>query len=369
MVFQFTITIGLVIGVVVVERQIDFIKNEDPGFDRELVVNYWASPNMNRNIDIVKAELESNPNIISAATSSRIPTGRLGDALGAKIFQQEAGEVVNFRLPFIRVDTDFLDVYNIGLLAGNGFSEVPPDSIQKFILNETAVKKLGWSTPQEAVGQRIEYGWYTGFVEGVVEDFHFESMHAAIQPMLLMNDARSKRQMSVKILPTNIPETMDYLEDQFKKYNPERTFNVSFVDDLYNNQYRGEQKLSDISKTFSMMAILIASLGLLGLVSYTMEQRAKEISVRKVLGASVNSILMLVNKGYVGILLISFVIAAPIAYYLLSGWLDSFAYHINIGVGLIGFSGMLAATIAVVTICTQALRVAMANPIQYLRNE
>lgn len=368
-VFQFTITIGLVIGVVVVERQIDFIKNEDPGFDRELVVNYWASPIMNRSMEVVKAELEANPNIVSAATSSRIPTGRLGDALNTKTFVKDREETVNFRLPFIRIDEDFLDVYNIDVLAGSGFSEALPDSVQKFLLNETAVKRLGFSTPQEAVGQRIEYGWYTGFVEGVVEDFHFESMHAAIQPMILMNDSRNKRQMSVKILSANIPSTMSFLENQFKKYNPERTFNASFVDDLYDNQYKGEQKLSDISKTFSVMAILIASLGLLGLVSYTMEQRAKEICVRKVLGASVNSILVLVNKRYAGILLISFIIATPIAYYLLSGWLDSFAYHISIGAGLIAFSGLLAGLIAVVTICTQAMRVAMSNPIQHLRNE
>lgn len=368
-VFQFTITIGLVIGVVVVERQIDFIKNEDPGFDRELVVNYWASPAMNRSIDVAKAELEVNPNIVSAAISSRIPTGRLGDALGTKTFLQDREQVVSFRLPFIRIDKDFLGVYNIDVLAGNGFSEALPDSVQKFLLNETAVKKLGFNSAQEAVGQRIEYGWYTGFVEGVVEDFHFESMHMAIQPMILMNDSRSKRQMSVKILPTNVPTTMDFLEEHFKKYNPERTFNARFVDDLYNNQYKGEQKLSDISKTFSVMAILIASLGLLGLVSYTMEQRAKEISVRKVLGASVNSILVLVNRGYIGILLVSFVIATPIAYYFLSDWLDSFAYHINIGAGLIAFAGLLAGFIAVTTICAQALRVAMSNPIQHLRSE
>ncbi len=368
-VFQFTITIGLVIGVVVVERQIDFIKNEDPGFDRELVVNYWASPSMNRSMEIVKSELETNPNIVSAAISSRIPTGRLGDALGTKTFLQDREQVVSFRLPFIRIDKDFLDVYNIDVLAGNGFSEALPDSVQKFLLNETAVKRLGFNSPEEAVGQRIEYGWYTGFVDGVVEDFHFESMHMAIQPMILMNDSRSKRQMSVKVLPTNIPATMDFLEENFKKYNPERTFNARFVDDLYNNQYQGEQKLSEISKTFSVMAILIASLGLLGLVSYAMEQRAKEISVRKVLGASVNSILVLVNRGYVGILLVSFAIATPIAYYLLSGWLDSFAYHINIGVGLIAFAGLSAGFIAVITICAQALRVAMSNPIQHLRNE
>ena len=368
-VFQFAITIGLIIGVVVVERQIDFIHTKDSGFERELIVNYWASPSMNERLDLVKNELKGNPNIIAVTTSSRIPTSRLGDAMGTRTFNEGTGEVVSFRLPFIRIDEDFLDVYNIELIAGKGFTEQLSDSTQRFLLNETAAKQLGWATPEEAIGQRVEYGRYNGFVHGVVKDFHFESMHSAIQPMIMMNDARSKRQMSVKIADSNIPATIGFMENQFKKYNPDRDFDSSFLDQLFDRQYRGEQKLSEISKIFSLIAILIACMGLFGLVSYAMEQRAKEISVRKVLGASVKSILLMVNKGYAGIMLIAFIIAIPIAFYFLNDWLKSFAYHIEIGIGLIAFSGFLALSIAVITICTQALKTALSNPIHALRNE
>ena len=368
-VFQFAITIALIMGVITVEKQIDFIHTKDPGFNREHLVNYWASPNINAQLDLVKNELLSNPNIIAATTSTRIPTSRLGDALSTKTFNEGAGEVANFRLPFIRIDEDFLEVYDIDLITGSGFVEPLSDSTQRFLLNRTAVEKLGWSSPEEAVGQRIEYGWYDGFVLGVVEDFHFESMHSAIQPMIMMNDARSKRQMTVRISGNNIPVTISFIEEQFKRYNPDRNFNPVFVDQLFDNQYKGEQKLSEISKVFSLIAIAIASMGLLGLVSYSMERRAKEISVRKVLGASVNNILIMVNKGYALTMLIAFLIAVPVSYYFLNDWLNSFAYHIDLGVGLFITSGLVAATLAIVTICSQSLKFAMSNPVKWLRNE
>jgi len=368
-VFQFIITIALIIGVVVVERQINFIHTKDPGFNREHLVNYWASPSMNDQLEIVKTELLANPNIKSAATSTRIPTSRLGDALSAKTFQESSGQVVDFRLPFIRVDQDFLEVYDIPLIAGKGFTEMLSDSTQRFLLNRTAAEKLGWSSPEEAIGERIEYGWYDGFVTGVVEDFHFESMHSTIQPMIMMNDRRGKRQMTVKINGSNIPATIKFMEEQFKRYNPDRNFNPVFVDQLFDNQYRGEQKLSEISRIFSLIAIAIACMGLLGLVSYAMEQRAKEISVRKVLGASAQNILIMINKGYAITLLIAFVIAVPISFYFLNQWLNSFAYHIDLSLGLFMLSGILTAGLAVITISSQSLKFAFGNPIKWLRNE
>ena len=368
-VFQFSITTALILGVVVVERQLHFIHTKDPGFDRELLVNYWASPAMNERLELAKNELLANPNIVQVSASSRIPTSRLGDALGTKTFKQETGEVVDFRLPFIRVDKDFLDVYDIDLVAGQGFTGPLADSTQRFLINEMAVKRLGWQNPEEAIGQRIEYGWYDGFVMGVVSDFHFESMHSAIQPMIMMNDNRGKRQLTVKISGTDIQDTFDFMEGHFKRYNPDRNFNPTFVDEMFDSQYKGEQKLSQISKTFSLIAVAIACMGLLGLVSYSMEQRAKEMSVRKVLGASVRSMLFMINKEYAGIMAVAFVIAIPLALYFLNDWLGSFAYHIDIGVGLVLVASILALVIALFTICIQVLRTATTNPVNVLRNE
>ena len=369
-VFQFAITIALIFGVTVVDRQLHFIRTQDPGFDRELVVKFWASPSINRNLELFKSELSSNPNVKGASASSRIPTGRLGDALDATLFIAGKEKVLDFRFPFLVVDQDYLDVYNIEVVAGEGFSRAaPPDSLQSFIVNETAIERLGYDSPEEALGQKMDYGWYSGFITGVVNDFHFESLHSAIQPIVLINGRQNKRSMSVKIAGNDITATMDFLEAQFKTYNPDRTFYPYFLDDLYNEQYEGEQRLSEISKVFSIIAIAIACLGLLGLVGFSMEQRSKEISVRKVLGASMTNILLLVNRGYVLIILTAFILATPVAYYFLEEWLATFEYHIRINVSLVLFSGLLAAAIAFITICSQALKVALANPVKFLRNE
>jgi len=369
-VFQFAITMALIIGVTVVDRQIHFIRTQDPGFDRELVVNFWASPSINNSLEVFKSELRTNPNIVQASASSRIPTGRLGDALDATLFNEGSKEVIDFRFPFLVIDNNYLEVYDIAVVAGEAIDQsAPSDSTQSFLINETAAKLLGWASPEEAIGQKMDYGWYSGFITGVVGDFNFESLHSAIQPMILINGQQNKRSMSVKIAGEDIPGTLKFLEARFKAYNPDRTFNPSFVDDLFNAQYEGEQRLSEISKTFSIIAILIACLGLLGLVGFSMEQRSKEISVRKVLGATLASILLMVNRSYALIILGAFVIAVPVAYYFLSDWLTTFEYHISIGVGLILFSGLTASLIAFVTICSQAIKVATANPVKFLRNE
>ncbi len=175
--------------------------------------------------------------------------------------------------------------------------------------------------------------------------------------------------MTVKINGSNIPATIKFMEEQFKRYKPDRNFNPVFVDQLFDNQYRGEQKLSEISRIFSLIAIAIACMGLLGLVSYAMEQRAKEISVRKVLGASAQNILIMINKGYAITLLIAFLIAVPISFYFLNEWLNSFAYHIDLSVGLFMLSGILTAGLAIITISSQSLKFALGNPIKWLRNE
>ncbi|OEK03841.1 hypothetical protein BFP97_12000 [Roseivirga sp. 4D4] len=369
-VFQFTITISLVMGVIVVDRQLSFIRNQDPGFDRELVVTFSANGEMNEQTEVFKSKLATNPNILETTFSTRVPTGRLADSMDASFLDDDTSSDVDFRLPFIRADHDFLNLYNISIVAGGNLqSMVPSDSNQVFIINETAVKQLGWASPEEAIDKRLQYGSLRGFVKGVVEDFHFESFHSPIQPIIFFNTSRNKRIASVKIAGNNIPETMSFLEENFKTYNPDRNFDGSFLDDDFNRQYQAEDQLSEISKAFSLLAIFIACIGLLGLVSFTLEQKAKEISVRKVLGASVSGILLMVNRSYALIIFVAFCISVPISIYALQHWLGSFAYHIEIGIGIISAAGFITITLAIITICSQALRFATANPIKWLRNE
>ncbi|OEK07217.1 hypothetical protein BFP71_02015 [Roseivirga misakiensis] len=369
-IFQFVITISLVIGVIVVDRQLSFIRNQYPGFERKQVITFSGNAAMNNQSDIFKTRLLNNPKIQQSAMSTRVPTGRLADSMDATLLDGELETNVDFRLPFIRADRDFLKLYEIDLITGENLPDkIPANDNQSFILNETAVMKLGWTNPEEAIGKRMRYGFLTGFIKGVVKDFHFESLHSSIQPMIFYNTTRAKRIVSVKISPTDMPETLTYLEDIFKEYSPDRSFDASFLDDDFNRQYEDEKQLSDISKIFSVLAIFIACIGLLGLVSFTLEQKAKEISVRKVLGASVTGILLLVNRSYAVLILIAFAIAVPLSIYALDGWLSSFAYHISIGVGIISVAGIMTATLAVITICSQAIRFATANPVKWLRNE
>ncbi len=369
-VFQFVITISLILGVIVVDRQLNFIRNQDPGFERDRVVTFSASPAITEQSEIFKARLAKNPNVIKTALSTRVPTGRLADSMDAVTMDNDTRTNVDFRLPFIRVDHDYFDLYDIELLAGDPLQAmVLPDSTQDFIINESAVKRLGWSSPEEALDKRMGYGFLSGFIKGVVKDFHFESLHSPIQPMIFYNTPRNKYVVSVKISGNSIPETLRFLEEVYTEYNPDRTFDASFLDDDFNRQYEGEEQLSEISKIFSFLAIFIACIGLLGLVSFTLEQKAKEISIRKVLGASVSGILLMINRGYALIILIAFCIAVPVSIYALQEWLGSFAYHINIGIGIITVAGFITITLAVVTICSQAIRFATANPVKWLRNE
>lgn len=187
--------------------------------------------------------------------------------------------------------------------------------------------------------------------------------------MILIQSDRYLRSMSVKIAATQIASTMQFLESQFKKYSPQRDFNASFVDDLFNEQYAAEEGLAEISKIFAIIAILIACLGLLGLVTFSLQQRAKEISIRKVLGASVINILFMVSKKYLTHILISFVMAVPIAYYFMHDWLNTFEYRISIGLDLFLLAGIFAALLALGTIWVQALKFALSSPTKWLSRE
>lgn len=369
-VFQFILTTCLIVGVIVVDKQLNFIRDKDPGFDKEMVVTFSANSNMNEQREIVKNKLLSNPKVLKASFSTRVPTGRLADSQDAAFLDPDGVKDITFRLPYIRIDDDFLDLYGIELLTGKEFqTTIPADSNQSFLINETAVKKLGFSSPEEALDRRLQYGSMRGFITGVVKDFHFESFHSPIEPMIFYNSPEMQWTVSVKIAKENTSGTLSFLEDSYKVYNPDRSFDSSFLIDSFDRQYEPENQMSRVSKVFSTLAIFIACIGLMGLVSYTLELRAKEISVRKVLGATILSILLMINKSYSKTILIAFFAALPLSVYALQNWLDSFAYHIDIGAGIITLAGLVTFAIAVITICSQAMRFAKSNPVKWLRSE
>jgi putative ABC transport system permease protein len=237
----------------------------------------------------------------------------------------------------------------------------------QFMLNESAVKALGW-TPQEAVGKKVSKG-REGVVKAVVKDFHFRSFHEEIKPLAIFLDRRMVGSLFVKVGDNNLQNTLGALEKTWKQRVPHRPFEYSFLDEEYNSLYKTEQRTASVFTTFSTLAILLACLGLFALTAFVMVQRTKEIGIRKVFGATVTDILTMVSKDFLKLILISMVIAIPIALYAINLWLKDFAYRVSIQWWIFPLAGLIAVLIAFITISYQAIKAAVANPVKSLRTE
>jgi putative ABC transport system permease protein len=284
-------------------------------------------------------------------------------------------EPLNFRIANVRVDHSFIDTYGIQMAAGRNFStEFPTDSTEAFLLNETAVTKIGWASPEAAIGQPFQYGNRKGRIIGVVKDFNYESLHQPITPIILLIAPQSFNSISVKIRaaqPADMAATLEFLKQKWQEYRPNFPFQYSFIDERYEQLYQSEHRLGQIFGTFSLLAVFIACLGLFGLASYTAEQRTKEIGVRKVLGASLGNIVLLLSKEFARLVAVATLVSWPIAYYAMSRWLQEFAYRININHQSLTFllAALLAFAIALITVSFQSIKAAMTNPVEALRYE
>ena len=274
-------------------------------------------------------------------------------------------------LQFVTVDFDFVSTLGIPLLAGREFTlEHPGDSTQAYLLNETAAINLGWKNPKEAVGQQITYNNRPGEVVGVMKDFHFESLHENILPLIFFPDfGGGYSSISVKLKGDNLPQSLAGLESAWKKVAPDLPFSYNFLDASYNRLYAAELSQGRLFTVFALLAILVACLGLFGLAAFTTQQRVKEIGIRKVLGASVSGITALLAKDFIKLVLIAIVVASPLAWYLMKQWLQDFAYRIEIQWWMFVLAGALAVGIAFLTISFQSIKAALANPVKSLRSE
>jgi putative ABC transport system permease protein len=290
------------------------------------------------------------------------------DSSGARVISGTIEAPVNFRIANVRVSYDFIPTFEIEMAAGRNFSrDFPTDPQEAFVLNEAAITKLGW-TAEEAVGRAFKYGRRDGRIIGVVKDFHFESLHQEIAPIVFYLEPEF-RLVSLRIRPESIPETMAFLKEKWNELRPNYPFDYFFVDERFDGLYRSEEKLGQVFGVFSILAIFIASLGLFGLASFTAERRIKEIGIRKVLGAPVGSIVFLLSKDFTKWVLAANVIAWPVAYYAMFRWLQSFAYRTSLEVELFLIAGALAFGIALVTISFQTLKAALGDPARALRYE
>lgn len=368
-VMQFAVSIALIVCMSIVYEQLDYVRNKRLGFDEERIVMIRGTDEMIRRHDAIRDRLMAHPVVVNVAASKRVPSGRLLDSSGSRIFREGTAESVEFRIAFIPVAFDFFSTYRMEIAAGRDFSrEFPSDSTHAFILNETAVRGIGW-TPEEAVNQEFGYGNRRGTIIGVVKDFHFESMHQPISPIVFFIRESNINTFSIRLAPRDIPGALAFLEGVWREYMPKYPFEYAFIDERFDRQYRAEEKLGRLFGYFSVLAVVIACLGLFGLASYTAERRRKEIGVRKVLGASVSSIVRLLAFEFGRLVLIANIIAWPVAYFAMERWLRDFAYRTDIGLTSFVAAAAAALVIALATVSFQAVKAAVADPVDAIKFE
>ena len=367
-IFQFAASIVLVISTIIIYSQIEYIRNKKLGFNREQIVALPVKDReLRQNHEPLKNELLQNPSILGCTASTWLPNNIRTNVGDTTWDGMEEGTELQVYL--LEADHDFIDVFGVELVEGRNFSREFPTDNQAYIINETARKIFGW---EKALGKRFgfrreEVG--TGQVIGVVKDFHFLSLHQEMQPLTIHLTENWMSYLSVKISTENIPRTIGFLKESWQKFSPNHPFDYFFLDGDFEKMYRSEMRLGKIFASFTALAIFIACLGLFGLASFTSEQRTKEIGVRKVLGASVSNIVILLSKEFSKWIFVASLIAWPVAYYAMSRWLQSFAYRISVGIWIFLLATILALLVAMATVSFKAIKAALANPVEALRYE
>jgi len=369
---QFSISIILIITTAVVFQQLHYMQQKSLGFDREHLVILNYNNAVSSHFESFRSELMSDAGCRDVTRSSRIPTGRLLDNMGASTLSGDSLQPTTMDIKYVAIDEHFIPTFGMKMAAGRNFSKEYSTDTANFIINEMTVKALGWPSAQAAVGKDFKYGRTRGHIIGVVRDFHFESMHQPIVPMILLMLPTSisyYNNISVKIAGNNIPSTIAHLDAVWKKYLPEVPFQSSFLDENFDALYKSEQKQGSIFTVFAFIAIFIACLGLFGLSAFSITQRIKEIGIRKVLGATTGSIVGLLSKDFLKLVAVAAIIAFPVAWYAMHNWLQDFAYRISMPWWIFVLAGIIAAAVALATISFQAIKAALSNPVKSLRTE
>jgi ABC-type antimicrobial peptide transport system permease subunit len=365
---QFALSIILIIGAMVIYRQLTFMQNKDLGFDKSQLISVRMNNELQQKAALLKHDLQLQSGIEVVTVSSNNLIDVNNSTYDIDWEGQKADD--NFLMSMMNVDHNFISATRMQLIAGKNFRPaITSDTSTNFLVNETAVRRMGW-TPEQALGKRFRLWNYNGMIIGVVKDFHFHPLMQTIDPILFYYAPReSYSWLWVKTKPSRTAEAIAALGRLYKKYEPRTAMQYEFVDEGLANQYRNEQKTGRIVLYFSILAIVVSCLGLFGLSTYTIGQRIKEIGIRKVLGASAGSIIALLSRDFLKLVLIAILIASPIAWYATHLWLEDFAYKINVGwwVFLVSASTVIIAALA--TISFQSMRAALLNPVKNLRTE
>jgi len=369
-ILQFTISMVMLISTWVVYDQLNFMKNKDLGYskDQVLVINMPPINRDGRNeIKFLKTEFLKNPKVLSASSSWYTPNSN-GQSFNLMEIEGKTG-FVNLGVEVYGVDPHYLQTLGIQLSKGRNFTELDRvDSLRRMIVNEALIKKMVWA---DALGKKIRFAGDTANlaeVVGVFKDFHQKSLYNPIEPLILMY-RENNGSVQAKISPNDIPSTLAHLEKSYKKVFPQHSFQYNFLDQDFQSQFAADQKRGTIFTAFSSLTVLIACLGLLGLVAFTTEQRRKEISVRKVMGAETGHIVTLISKGFISLVGLSCLIAFPIAWYFMNQWLESFPYKTDISPVTFLLSAGLVLLITLLTVSFHTVKAALMNPVKSLKSE
>jgi putative ABC transport system permease protein len=370
-VVQFAISVMLIIGTLTMYKQFNFMKKQYLGFDKEqkLILPLRGGIDIQENFTSVKNVFSKHPSITGVTVSSSIP-GRGVSNFGINLVGEEDDRSQSmFHMYF---DDDFIPDYEIEIVAGRAFQkEMKTDFMGAFLINEAAVKAFGWSSPEDALGKRL----FTGFggrenpIIGVTKNFHYRGLQSEVEPLVMEFLPWTFRYITFSIDITDLNETLAFVKSQWKALWPNHPFEHFFLDTDFDSQYRADEQIGNVFGIFTFLGLFIACLGLLGLASFTAESRTKEIGIRKVLGASVGGIVLMLSKQFTKWVLLANSIAWPVAYYFMDRWLKNFAYRINIDIGMFVLSGILVLLIALMTIGFQSVKAATANPVDSLRYE
>ena len=373
-IFQFMISVFLIISTIIIKNQLHFIQNKELGYHKDQVLVLPMDSKVNEKLQTFKSVFKSNAEVLDVSGAYETPVFINGGysmwGEGMLLGKQKS-------VAALPVDENFAKTVGLKIIAGTNFSEADIKRITNtdekknyfyFIINESAVKSMGW-TVENAVGKKMDLGESRrGEVKAVIKDFHFASLHQKIEPLVIFPDV-SFNTLMVRLSGKDVPQTLALLSKQWKEIAPQLPFEYEFMDDEFNRLYTSETRIGTAFGVFAFLAIFLACLGLFGLATFTILQRTKEIGIRKVLGASVQQIVGLLSKDFLKLVILSILIASPIAYYFMDKWLQDFAYRVDISWWIFALAGIVAIVIALLTVSYQAIRAALANPVKSLRTE
>jgi putative ABC transport system permease protein len=375
-VVQFSLSALLIICTMIVYRQTNYLNDKDLGFNKEQILFFQIRDSVENSLETFKSELKRSPNILSITAGYGLPGDQFA---GDGVIVPGNSSDKEFSANVFIGDHDYSKTLGLRIIAGRDFSkEMSTDVDEAFLINETAVREFGFGTSEKAIGRRLNWNkWITdslnpvkrGKVIGVVQDFHYKSLHEKVTASVIQMYPGVNFKIAVKLKTTDINNTIAFINSVWNRFSPGYPLDYQFMDETYGRMYKAEQKLSSLLWIFTIMAIIVGCMGLFGLAAFSAEQRTKEIGIRKVLGASVINIVQLLSKSFLKLVFIASIIAFPVAWFAMNNWLEDFPYRVKVSWWIFGVAAVAALGIALLTVSFQAIKAGIANPVKSLRTE